>query len=90
MLHFAPETVDMAQARDFTSSAETTPLMPTGPVGYGWIASDLNEAGVVGEAHLATAAKGKATAEWQVARFVEMLRGVKGMGVSDSSMDTKL
>jgi creatinine amidohydrolase len=80
MLHFAPELVDMTAARDFVSSAETTPLMPTGPVGYGWIASDLNEAGVVGEAHLATAAKGKETAEWQVARFVEMLSGVKGMG----------
>ncbi len=81
MLHFAPETVDMSAARDFTSTAETTPLPPTGPVGYGWIASDLNEAGVVGEAHLATAAKGKETAEWQVGRFVEMLRGVKGMEV---------
>lgn len=76
MLHFAPETVDMAAARDFASSAETTPLPPVGPVGYGWISTDLNEAGVVGEAHLATAEKGRATAEWQVARALEMLRGV--------------
>ncbi len=78
MLHFAPQTVDMSQARDFISTAETTPLSPIGPVGYGWISTDLNEAGVVGEAHLATAEKGRATAEWQVARCVEMLRGVGG------------
>ena len=76
LLHFAPETVDMAAARDFVSSAETTPLPPTGPVGYGWISTDLNAAGVVGEAHLATAEKGKATAEWQVGKALEMLRGV--------------
>ena len=62
MLHFAPGTVDMSAARDFVSSAETTAIPPTGPVGYGWISTDLNEAGVVGEAHLATAEKGRATA----------------------------
>ncbi len=73
MLHFAPGTVDMAAARDFPSSAERTPVPPTGPLAYGWIATDLNPDGVVGEAHLATAGKGRATAEWQVARVVEML-----------------
>jgi len=72
MLHFRPETVDMAAARDFRSSAETTPLPPTGPASYGWISTDVNPAGVVGEAHLASAAKGKATAEYQVARFVDL------------------
>lgn len=78
MLHFAPATVDMAAAQDFVSSAETTPLPPTGPLGYGWISTDLNPAGVAGEAHLATAAKGHATAVWQAARAVELLRSVRG------------
>jgi creatinine amidohydrolase len=78
MLHFAPETVDMAAARDFASSAETTPLPPTGPIGYGWISTDLNPDGVAGEAHLATAAKGRATAVWQAARAVELLRSIRG------------
>lgn len=77
MLHFAPKTVDMAAARDFASSAETSALSPIGPVGYGWIASDLNKAGVVGEANLATAAKGKTTAEWQVSGFLKMLADVR-------------
>jgi creatinine amidohydrolase len=76
LLHFAPGTVDMGQARNFVSSAETTPIPPVGPVGYGWISTDLNDAGVVGEAHLATAEKGRATAEWQVGKALEMLRGV--------------
>ncbi|MCX7646722.1 MAG: creatininase family protein [Rhodobacteraceae bacterium] len=78
MLHFAPGTVDMAAAADFASSAETTPLPPTGPLGYGWISTDLNPAGVAGEAHLATAAKGQATAVWQAARAVELLRSLRG------------
>lgn len=77
VLHFAPHTVDMAAARDFRSTAEHTPVPPTGPVSYGWISTDVNPAGVVGEAHLATAEKGKATAEWQVARFIELLRQVR-------------
>jgi creatinine amidohydrolase len=79
MLDFAPETVDMGAARDFRSSAETTPLPPIGPVSYGWISTDLNPAGVVGEAHLATAEKGRATARHQVAGFLEMLAAVTRM-----------
>ncbi|MDJ0824224.1 MAG: creatininase family protein [Rhodobacter sp.] len=77
MLAFRPETVDMAQARDFRSSAEDTAISPIGPVSYGWIASDLNPAGTVGEAHLATAEKGRVTAEHQVAGFIELLRKVE-------------
>jgi creatinine amidohydrolase len=77
MLHFAPETVYMAKARDFASSAETTPLPPTGPLGYGWISADVNPEGVAGEAHLATAEKGRAAAEWQAKGFIGMLRQVR-------------
>jgi creatinine amidohydrolase len=72
MLAFRPETVDMAAARDFRSSAEGAAIPPTGPVAYGWVSSDLNPAGVVGQAHLATAAKGRATAAHQAEGFLRL------------------
>ncbi|MEX0369568.1 MAG: creatininase family protein [Tateyamaria sp.] len=65
MLAFRPETVEMTQARDFRSTAEHTAISPIGPISYGWIASDLSDDGVVGEAHLATAEKGHALAQHQ-------------------------
>ena len=83
MLHFRPETVDMGHAKDFASSAETTALSPIGPISYGWIASDLNPSGTVGEAHLATAAKGKATCEHQVSGFIELLCAVRDTEIGD-------
>ncbi|MES2666032.1 MAG: creatininase family protein [Pseudomonadota bacterium] len=79
MLAFNPETVDMTAARDFRSSAETAVISPTGPISLGWVASDLNPAGVVGEAHLATAAKGEVTADHMVAGFIGLLRQVRGL-----------
>lgn len=77
VLAFRPETVDMALAQDFRSSAETSAISPIGGVSYGWIASDLNPAGTVGEAHLATAEKGQATAEKYVADVISLLRRVE-------------
>lgn len=77
MLYFRPDTVDMTAARDFRSSAETAAIPPIGPVAYGWIASDLNPAGVVGEAHLATAEKGRVTAEKLVGDVITLLRQVE-------------
>ncbi len=74
MLAFRPETVDMAAARDFRSAAEDAPIPPVGPTALGWIATDLSPDGVVGEAHLATAAKGRALAAHQAAGFVAMAR----------------
>jgi creatinine amidohydrolase len=68
--------VDMSAARDFRSTAETGPIPPIGPVAYGWIASDLNPDGTVGEAHLATADKGHATAEKYVTDVIGLLRKV--------------
>ena len=76
LLHFRPDTVDMAAARDFRSTAETAPIPPIGPVAQAWISSDLNPAGVVGEAHLATAEKGRLTAEHVVADVLDLLRKV--------------
>ncbi len=79
MLHFRPELVDMAAARDFRSAAETAPIPPTGPISLGWVSSDLNPAGVVGEAHLATADKGAATCAHQVAGFLGLLRQLEAL-----------
>lgn len=88
MLHFRPETVDMSEARDFVSTAETSRISPIGPISYGWIASDLNPAGPVGEAHLATAEKGKASAEHQAQGFIELLRAVRDTPLSGFSPTT--
>ena len=77
MLHFRPETVDMTKAIDFASTAEDTLIPPIGPISYGWIASDLNPDGTVGEAHLGTAEKGEQTCKHQVSGFIELLRSVR-------------
>ena len=83
MLHFRPETVDMTAAIDFRSTAETSAIAPIGPISYGWVSSDLNLAGTVGEAHLATAEKGAAAASHQVDGFINLLRQVR-----DTPLDT--
>ena len=85
MLHFRPETVDMAQAVDFPSTAEESPISPIGPVSYGWISSDLNPAGTVGEAHLGTAEKGKTACEFQVSHFIKLLVAVRDQSLSEIS-----
>lgn len=83
MLHFRPELVRMEKAADFPSTAEGMHnhawLRPTGAVAYGWIASDLNPEGAVGEAHLASAAKGAALARHQAQGFLDLLRDVERM-----------
>ena len=81
MLHFQPDLVDMTKAENFRSTAEDIAppdrLTPTGPTSYGWIASDLNPAGVVGDASAATAEKGRATAIHQADSFIEYLREIE-------------
>lgn len=77
MLAFQPDTVDMAQAADNRSSAQAGGISPIGPVSYGWISSDLNPVGTVGDASIATVDKGHATAAHQVAGFVALLRQVR-------------
>jgi len=79
MLYFRPELVRMDKAKNFVSNAiaierDFTYLRPEGPHAFGWIAQDLNEDGVVGNALVATAAKGRQTAEHQVAGFIGLLR----------------
>jgi creatinine amidohydrolase len=81
MLHFRPELVDMAQAKNFPSSAagmenEYTHLRPAGTHPFGWIAPDLNPDGAVGDASAGTADKGRATAEHQADGFIALLKDV--------------
>lgn len=82
VLHFRPELVDMAKAEDFPSVAAADEqaykyLRPTGMPSYAWVASDINPAGVAGEASRATAEKGRASAEAAVDAFIELLREVE-------------
>ena len=82
LLHFRPELVHLDKRADFPSVAQRDEqaykyLRPTGPLSYAWIASDINPAGVAGEAHLATAEKGRVNAEVAVDGFIELLREVE-------------
>jgi creatinine amidohydrolase len=88
MLHFHPDLVDMGHARDFASVAERDEqrfvhLRPTGQTAYSWLASDLNPDGAVGEAHKATAEKGRITAEHCVGEFIKLLYDVKAASLPD-------
>lgn len=82
MLHFRPELVGMAKARDFRSSVEKAEkefrhLRPTGPHAFAWVHTDLNPGGVVGNAAAATAEKGRLTAEHAARGFIELLQDVR-------------
>ena len=81
MLHFAPTRVKMDEARDFVPNAihyaeEFKQLRVTGFTSLAWIAEDNHPEGVAGEAHLATAEKGRQAVEFQAARFIELLEDV--------------
>ncbi len=83
MLHFRPELVDMEKAENFVSTAESSTIQPIGPVSYGWIASDLNPLGAVGEANLATAEKGKKAAKHQISGFIDLLKAVRDRPIGE-------
>lgn len=82
MLHFRPDLVDMSQAGAFKPQTVTLAeegyawLRPTGLHAMAWMAQDVNASGAAGDASLATAAKGEATAALQARRFVELLADV--------------
>jgi len=88
MLHFQPDLVDMRAAEDFRSVAARDEqqfkyLRPTGPHAYGWIASDLNPSGAVGNAANATAERGQAISEAQIAGMLELLTEVEAAPLPD-------
>ena len=79
MLHFRPDLVRPAKAASFVPASvamekEFAYLRPTGSFAFGWIAQDVNPAGAIGDASIATAEKGRLTAEHQALRFIELLR----------------
>ena len=81
MLHFRPDLVDMTKAENFVSNVgraerEFDLLRQTGTHAFAWIATDLNPHGVVGDASIATAEKGRLTAEHQAHGFVQLLQDV--------------
>jgi creatinine amidohydrolase len=87
MLAFKPATVKMSEARDFVSEAvgieqEFKQLRVTQPIGFGWMSSDLHPLGAVGNASIATAAKGEACAEHAANAFIDLLRDVLAFDVS--------
>ncbi|MCV0394828.1 MAG: creatininase family protein [Rhizobiaceae bacterium] len=82
MLHFRPDLVDMSRAEHFRSATERADgrfefFKPQGQHGFAWIASDINPAGVAGNAAAATAEKGAATARHQAEGFVRLLKEVR-------------
>jgi creatinine amidohydrolase len=88
MLHFRPDLVDMSKAQNFVSSvarAETDfeLLRHTGTHAFAWIATDLNPHGVVGDASIATADKGRLTAAHQADGFIRLLRDVRRASLTE-------
>ncbi len=79
MLAHRPDLVDMTLAQDFRSTAETAAIPPTGPVSLGWVSRDLNPAGVVGEAHLATPEKGRALLHHCSAGMIGLLQDLRDL-----------
>lgn len=90
MLYLAPDSVRIAQLRDFANLhdndlADNEKLGPEGEAAFAWMGQDLNPAGVVGAAAQATASQGQAlvhhfaqglrTAVQETARFnLKLLR----------------
>jgi creatinine amidohydrolase len=81
MLAGKPETVRMDQAPNATPatiamSREFKWLGAYRPAGFAWMTQDLNPTGAVGDATLATAAKGDAALEHGAKAFVELLQEI--------------
>jgi creatinine amidohydrolase len=82
MLHFAPDRVDLSKAENFAPTtieiSKTFDLLrPTGFTAFGWIAQDLHPSGAAGDASIATAEKGRKTAEFRAEAFIRLLRDVQ-------------
>ncbi|MEF2550430.1 creatininase family protein [Aurantimonas sp. A2-1-M11] len=81
MLHFRPDLVRRDAIAAFDSlqdklAGTATHLRAHGRIGFGWMAGDLNPAGVVGDARLATAEIGAAIAAHQAEAFTPFLDDV--------------
>lgn len=82
MLHFRPDTVRMEHAKDFRWQHAPDEIAPVGGVAHGWIARDVHPDGAAGEAHLATAEKGRVTAEHYVDHVIGVLEQMTAQGLA--------
>jgi len=87
MLAVNPGTVRMDKApraipETLAMAAEFKWLGAYRPAGFAWMTQDLHESGAVGDATLATAAKGDAALQRGAAAFVELLREIDRFDLS--------
>jgi creatinine amidohydrolase len=87
MLHFRPDLVRMEQAANFTSvqsnlAARYQYLRAYGPVGFGWLAGDLNQAGVVGNAVSASAEAGRDISAHQAEVFIALVGEISDLDLA--------
>ncbi|KKB86824.1 hypothetical protein VW29_00190 [Devosia limi DSM 17137] len=83
MLHYRPAAVRREQRADFGSAAQamdrgTHWLKMHGKTRPGWVSTDLNPQGVVGNALLASAEKGLASAQHALNGFAQLVDDVAG------------
>ncbi|PVB62447.1 creatininase family protein [Labrenzia sp. 011] len=81
MLHLHPELVRMDLAKDFLSEQQSylkefKHLRGHGKAQFGWLAQDLNPAGALGNAALATAEKGRLSLDHAARGFIELAEDV--------------
>jgi creatinine amidohydrolase len=81
MLSFRRDLVRTQAAEDFPSQsavleADFNWLRAGRPTGFGWMAQDLSETGAMGNAKLASAEKGEASADYGATAFIELLQEV--------------
>lgn len=87
MLHFHPELVRLDDLADGPSlqaalERENRHLRAHGRLGFGWLAGDLNRAGTLGDARLATAQIGERIAQHQAERCAEFVAEVARFDLS--------
>ena len=87
MVALRPDTVRFGAASDFVSAAEAMErdfalIRARPPLGFAWVASDLNQDGAASEAAEASPAKDKAAAEHGAARFLTLFADVCGFDLA--------
>jgi len=87
MLHLRPEAVRTEKVADFPSvgldiAGSNDVLRLEGGVGIGWMTQDVNPAGAVGDARLATAEKGALAVDFAARRLARLLEEVSAYPLS--------
>jgi creatinine amidohydrolase len=87
MLAARPDLVRTDLAKNFMPASaamarEFKQLRAGDPVGFGWMTQDLNPTGAIGDATVATAAKGEAALAHGARAFVELLEDVAGFDLA--------